>query len=493
MLVRNVLYNLAGLAAPVLLALLCIPPLLAGMGTARFGLLTLVWVVLGYFSVFDLGIGRALTLAVADRQARGRVADISPLIITGLQITAALGFLGGLLLIVMSNQLARLMASGDIALMAELRPALMAVAFALPFVTMTAAMRGVLEAHGRFDITSAIRLGMGFITYGGPLVVLQFRQGLTPVVFFLVAARTLTWAVHAIGLMRVIPPQQVSPRRFSSAELRPLLVSGGWMTVSNVISPMLSYLDRFVLAGLVGVAMVAYYTTPYEAVSRLTLIPEAVLGVLFPTLGAALALDPARAQRLYGQCLRVMVSVMLPVAAAVVAFAHPLLSLWISPSFANQSFRVLQVLAVGIAINCVARLPFTAIQSAGRADLTARLHVIELPVFLLVLSVLTRDFGIVGTAWAWATRAAVDLGALAWIQRRQVPLRADLGWGWGWLALGGLLTALGAFTSEQALPTLFAVKTALVLIVVTLAWFGVLNQADRALLGSYLARLRRRG
>ncbi len=492
MLARNMLFNLGGLALPLVLALLCIPPLLAGLGTARFGLLTLVWVVLGYFSIFDLGIGRALTLAVAERQAKGQVASINPLVVTGLYVTAVLGLAGALLLAALSPKLAQIMAASDHALAAELVPALLAVAASLPFVTNTAAMRGVLEAYGRFDLTSAIRLGMGFITYLGPLVVLQFRPGLVAVVVFLVVARVITWAVHAVVVSRVLPANAISQRRYAADELRPLLASGGWMTVSNVVSPMLSYLDRFVLAWLVGAAMVAYYTTPYEVIIRVTLIPEAVLGVLFPALAAALSIDLARAHRLYAQCLRVMVAAMLPVAAVVLAFALPLLTVWISAPFAQQSYRVLQVLTLGVAINCVARLPFTAIQSAGRADLTAKLHLVELPVFLLVLFALTHASGIVGTAWAWALRATVDFAAIVWIQRNLVPLPAQIRW--GWLVLGCTLTLLVGVVAELPLAPVASLvsRLALVLAVLGVVWVGVLTSADRALLGSTLSSLRGR-
>ena len=49
----------------MLVALVAIPILVDGLGTARFGILTLAWMVVGYFSLFDLGLGRALTKLTA--------------------------------------------------------------------------------------------------------------------------------------------------------------------------------------------------------------------------------------------------------------------------------------------------------------------------------------------------------------------------------------------------------------------------------------------
>jgi O-antigen/teichoic acid export membrane protein len=41
--------------------LIAIPLLIQKMGVELFGLLTVLWVFVGYFSLFDLGLGRAIT------------------------------------------------------------------------------------------------------------------------------------------------------------------------------------------------------------------------------------------------------------------------------------------------------------------------------------------------------------------------------------------------------------------------------------------------
>ena len=57
----SIAWNAAGLAAPLVVALLCVPPLLQRLGTERFGLLALAWALTAISGLFDLGIGRAAT------------------------------------------------------------------------------------------------------------------------------------------------------------------------------------------------------------------------------------------------------------------------------------------------------------------------------------------------------------------------------------------------------------------------------------------------
>ena len=70
-LARNSALNLLGLCSPLLVAIVAIPILIRGLGTDRFGVLTLVWVVIGYSSLFDLGLSRALTKIVAEKLGAG--------------------------------------------------------------------------------------------------------------------------------------------------------------------------------------------------------------------------------------------------------------------------------------------------------------------------------------------------------------------------------------------------------------------------------------
>ena len=79
-LARNALINLLGQVAPLPVAILTFPLIIEGMGTDRFGILSLAWVVIGYFSLLDFGLGRALTTLVAEKIGTGREQDIPRLI-----------------------------------------------------------------------------------------------------------------------------------------------------------------------------------------------------------------------------------------------------------------------------------------------------------------------------------------------------------------------------------------------------------------------------
>ena len=82
--IHNIGWNLCGQIAPLIAAVVSIPLLIKGLGIDRFGVVTIAWMLIGYFSLFDLGIGRALTQIISEKLARNEFAVIPSLIWTGL-------------------------------------------------------------------------------------------------------------------------------------------------------------------------------------------------------------------------------------------------------------------------------------------------------------------------------------------------------------------------------------------------------------------------
>jgi O-antigen/teichoic acid export membrane protein len=416
-LLRGASWNVIGLGAPLLVAVAAIPPTIAGLGVERFGALALAWTVLGYFGLFDLGLGRAATQLVARSDADGRGRELGGLLGTAFALSLLLGALGGLALALPARLWATRVLPVPPGLQDEAAAALRWLGLALPFVVSTALLRGVLEARQLFGLVNAVRVPLGVFTFAAPLLVLPFSPRLPAVVAVLAGGRVAAWAVHLVLCLRAAPDLRRG-LAFAPAQVRPLLGMGGWMTASNVVGPLIVYLDRLLIGARLSLEAVTLYATPWELVTKLLIVPAAAAQVLFPALAGALAADPARAQRLFGRGLRALALALLPPTLLIVALAPQILHAWLGPSFAGESATVMRLLAVGVFLNGLAQVPFAVIQGAGRADLTGRLHLVELPLYLALLLALLRWGGLAGAALAWTVRAAADAVALVVLAER---------------------------------------------------------------------------
>lgn len=420
LLARNTLWSLLGTGLPLGVAAVAIPILIDGLGTERFGLLSIIWVTIGYFSVFDLGLSRALTKLVAERLGDGGDQEIPQLVITALVLIGALGIAAAIIVASISPWLVGDVLKTSALLRADGERAFWILAFSLPFIIISGALIGLLEAHQRFRAISTVRMVTGSLTFLGPLIALYWTPNLTAAAGALAATRILATGAYTLQCRRAFPSIWRNGR-FQASLLRPLINFGGWFTASNIIGPFMVYMDRFVIGAMLNLTAVTYYTTPYEVVTRLWVLPRAFMSVLFPAFTTALAVDETRVVMLFGRAYRILMLTMLPPIALIVLFAPEGLSAWVGPTFAQHSSGVLRWLAVGVLINSLARLPHALVQSAGRPDLIAKIHFAELPVYLLGLWFLLHAFGIVGAAIAWTLRITVDTLAFFWMGARLVP------------------------------------------------------------------------
>jgi O-antigen/teichoic acid export membrane protein len=419
MILRNTVFNLIGLGAPLVVAVFTIPVLIAALGVGGFGMLTLIWAVVSYFGLFDLGLGRTLTMQMVRAESRGETERIGSMITTALSVMALLGVAVGICVALFAKTGVGFLA--DLPDRQQAIDAVWAMAWALPMITLTSGLRGVLEARNAFGAVNLIRLPMGIFTFLGPMIVVLIEPRLDWIAWALVAGRWVAAGAHLWVVFKVLP-ENVGRFRFKASEIRPLLSIGGWLTVSNVVSPLMGYADRFIIAGLVSAAAVAYYATPYEIVTKLWLVPGALTAVLFPALAARIEASASSAAGLVRQSTSLIALILLPVCAFLAIFAVEVLTLWLDAEFARNSALLLQVFSLGVLINSTAQIPFTVIQSAGKPKWTAIIHVAEALPFLLLLWWATASFGVTGAVIAWLVRILVDTALMFEGGRRALKL-----------------------------------------------------------------------
>jgi O-antigen/teichoic acid export membrane protein len=93
---------------------------------------------------------------------------------------------------------------------------------------------------------------------------------------------------------------------------------------------------------------------------------------------------------------------------ALVIFAKSLLVFWLGIEFAKAAAALTQVLLVGVFFNSMAHIPLAALQASGRVALTAKLHVVELLLYMPLLLWAVHSQGLMGAAWVWMARTVID-------------------------------------------------------------------------------------
>lgn len=406
----HIIWNITGLSLPLVVAAVSVPHLIDRLGTERFGLLALAWGLIGYAGALDLGIGRALTQLASRLQGGEERSSIPNALATAERITLFAGLLGALLIIISAILGVANLVNTEFVPEAEITNAVLVLAIALPAQAMSATYKGLNEAFLNFKGVNLLRIGLGVLNFGAPLVMSQFTTELPWLVATLMISRLLSLGIYRYLAYSCLQSAGIvsETSKYSAVFARSLFFYGAWITASSVLSPLMTHADRFLIAYIVSATAVTTYVLPYEVVTQNLILVGAVTTVIFPIL-AKLTLENTNSWKFYfHKWLFIVVGVMAFVCLAISLLLPLILNLWLKKDYQHDSALVGQVLCLGVFANSIGSMYYALLHARGRPDLTAKLHIIELPLYISALFILLDLYGVYGAAWAWSGRMIVD-------------------------------------------------------------------------------------
>lgn len=407
---KNTLWNLIGSVLPIIVGLICIPFLIKRIGVERFGVLTLIWTLIGYFSIFDFGIGRALTFSVSNHKSEVGYKNLHKSIRSGLKLLLVTGIFGGLLLALLSKKLGYSWLNTNESLKSETFVSILIASLAIPLTTYTSGIKGILEGYEEFKIANILKLILGILNFTLPIIsVIIFGDSLIFIVSSLVVSRFVILIFHIFILNKKIKFREILLANYFEETIdKKILNFGAWMTLSNIVSPLMVNADRFFISYILGASLVAYYTIPFDFVIRYLILPASLTSVLFPRFSFLLNSSIKELVLLYKKSFSNIFKLMLLIITLTVIFSYVGLKFWISEDVAIKSYRLLIILSFGVFFNSLAQVPHSLVQAAGMVKQTSILHITEFIIYIILLSILLKHFGLIGASIAFVLRTIID-------------------------------------------------------------------------------------
>jgi O-antigen/teichoic acid export membrane protein len=399
---KHTLINLVGSILPIAVMLVTVPLYLKLLGDVRFGVMTLVWLLLGYFSFLEMGLGRATANQIAKAHDAPDTVR-SEIFWTALLINALFGTIGALVLWLAGDYLLSSVLKMPAEFKQEAIAALPWMIATLPLALVSSVLNGALEGRNRFLTVNVLQVTSNTVFQVVPLIAAYwYSPSLAVVIPVAVLSRTLMNVPFLIACYTCVPLKLLP--HFSIERAKVLTNYGGWVAITGVISPIMETLDRFLIGAVLGAQAVTYYTLPNQLVTRLRIIPGSLSRALFPKFSA----DAVSADKLASDSLHYLTAAVAPIVLIALFMIEPFMVLWIGPSLANIAAPLGQIMLLGIWLNSLAYIPLGLLQAKGRPDLVAKLHMMELMPFLIVLYFAISQWGVIGAAIAWTLRVVAD-------------------------------------------------------------------------------------
>jgi len=416
----NFIFNVLGAIVPIAIALITVPIYISYIGTTRYGVLAIVWIILGYFGFLDFGLSRAAANALAklvhaSKEERGAV------LMTSLYFNIILGALGGIILYFAGGVLLPYFVTISATMRMEVQAALPWIACMLPLALMAGVGRGAIQSREKFlalNVLDLIGFSLGqllpilFIIIKGPSLAVVIPAAL--LARALSVALNLGWVARVEGVSRFLI--------FDRSRFKELFGFGAWVTVTNIVGPILHSIDQLLVASVLGATAVAHYSIPMNLVSRSQILSVSLSSVLFPRFSRLKSEDAAYLAKRAVFSLGYAYGA---ICAGAIVMGGSFLKIWLGAEFAAHATIALDLLLVGAWFNGIAYIPYSLLQGQGRPDLVAKLHTFECLPYVALLWFLLNQFGLPGAALAWTARVVADAAILFKLSR--LPFSQFLG------------------------------------------------------------------
>src|SRR5439155_1039831 len=302
---------------------------------------------------------------------------------------------------------------------------LSAVGFALNMcLTVFGAIPQGLQRLDLFAMRSLVLLT---VTGVAQITIVMLGGGLRWLAGVTVAINVASLVIFVLVARRLLPGVSLLPR-FNQWASRELLSFGALRFVNQLAGQVVFQLDRLIVAALVSIAAVTFYSVPLSIAQRFVIVQAIFATAFFPAASELHALaDRARLRAAYLASMKLVLAMVVPMAILVATFSHPLLKAWLGNSFADASAGILAVLAVAYGLAQVMGVPTLAADATGHVRWSAGFAIVSAAINLSLTIILVPRLGAIGAADALLINGASHRAKASQSDSRRRPTSASVG------------------------------------------------------------------
>lgn len=394
----NALYCIAEYMAQPVSMLVAAPFLVHKLGLAQYGIWMLVSTILGSMGILSTGFGDATVKYVSAYRGQNNPAGVERTVRATLTINALLGTLFGLLVWLAApyavDHLFKIEPAFHIASLQAIRIS----AVILAIRSVESVFVSTLRAFERYGPPVKLNVFLRTIVVVSAVVLAAIGRGVVAIMIATLFWSALIVVLQAIAARRVAGPLNPFPT-FERAALTEVFSFGCFSWLQSLAGVAFTYADRFLVAAMLGTAPLAIYVLCVQATQPIHGLAAAAFNFVFPHISSrheAGEIDGPR--RVFRLALLSSIGLSLALAAPLVFFGKPILTLWMGAQFAQKAYVVLALLAVAHMILAINIVPHYTLLAFGFVRFVSVVNIVGGILSLAAVAFFVPSFGLVGAA-----------------------------------------------------------------------------------------------
>lgn len=470
------------------------------LGDSAYGIWVLLGSLVGYMGLLDLGVRGAVMRYVAVHHARGEDAEAGRLASSGLVIFGVTG-------------LVAISASAVVAALIDrifhVPPEMVSVARAVVLIgglgiavsLVSGVFGGAVTAMQRFDLTSMTDIAVGVVRTVAVVVALEAGAGLLGLAVVQLGCTLLQAAIQYAISRRLYPELRLRLRGVDRTRIRTIMTFSIYSSLIQFSAQLIFSADSFVIGTALPVAMITFFAIAAQLTEYTRSIISAFSQPMTPRASSLEAVGAAaELERVVVGTAALATLIVLPITITFIVRGRSFLGLWMGPSYAGPSGRVLTILAVALSLSAARQVLSGAVLGVNRHRELVPFYMAEGLINLGLSLYWVRTMGIDGVALGTTVPNLVtSLLVFPWMARRMLGTRLPDLWMRMWLRpLAAMLpflavtVAIERFWPAHHLVTFFAGVAVALPLAAAGAWLVGLSGAERRAYGERLVAMRTR-
>jgi O-antigen/teichoic acid export membrane protein len=406
-----------------MVAFISTPFLIRGLGESGYGLNVLVGVVIGYFSLMDMGFDLVGTKYVSEDIGKNDADSLSRLVNTTLLLLLALGLVGLIGMISFS----KFLASGLFSIPSEMQRdarivfCLAGIMFFFRMITMWGS--GIMCGIQRYDVVNAVAIGSTVFGTVIGLIVVYAGYGIVGYVSIKVFFSLLEWIAYVLLVRRFLPKFKLEFKLHIDVlrRIAGFAFYGFLFRISNIF---ISGIDKTVIGANLGTSGVTFYSVPYMVSSQPSQFLGRIFNFIFPlasSLQSSGRIDELKS--FYSRTTRFVVAANTLIVVPLFVLSKSLLTLWVGNRIASESYPVMEILLISFYLQGVLAntLP-NIVMGMGQMRLFTMYFLARGSLVALGCLAFISPFGIMGAAFAQLLAGIADLSLLIYATKHYLGI-----------------------------------------------------------------------
>jgi O-antigen/teichoic acid export membrane protein len=408
----NALYCIAEYVAQPLSMLVAAPFLVHKLGLSQYGIWMLVSAILGSMGILSTGFGDATVKYVSTYRGQNNPAGVERTIRATLTINALLGALFGLLVWIAAPYVVDHIFKIEPVFHTATLQAIRISAVILAIRSVESVFVSTLRAFERYGPPVKLNVFLRIIVVVSAVVLAAMGRGVVAIMIATLFWSALIVVLQAVAARLVVGRLNPFPTLEKEA-LAEVFSFGCFSWLQALAAVAFTYADRFLVAAMLGTAPVAVYVLCVQATQPIHGLAAAAFNFVFPHISSRHEAGEIHGpQRVFRLAFLTSFGLSVALAAPLVLFGKPLLTLWMGAPFAQQGHVVLAVLAVAYMILAINIVPHYTLLALGSVRFVSIINMVGGILSLGALALFVPPFGLVGAAIARLFYGAVTVLAL---------------------------------------------------------------------------------